>query len=757
LITICFVYTQTTAAYASVCYDSQQKPIPVGATVISPSGCQNCTCICTSFSSTATGERYCSSATFGNCVAITPTPGNCQTTTAPIYCQDTTTNTLRALGEVWRLDSCTVCSCNRDQLSTTTGKITCQPAPNCTSTVNPSLCYRRTSTGALDQGWQIGSSYVDGCSICSCRQPEPNIPAAFVCIQSYNLCPTTSQTTQAPRPTCNFGGVVYQIGDVLTKPCFRCVCSLISGTLDAVANFSCTPVDSTSTTNIAGTNCPNTTITRCYLGTQVFAVGQSFTDSTGCRNGTCLATGQISTVSNGLCSTLPPQNTGTCNLGTTTLQVGQEVTTGCQVCKCAIVCTADSNTVSSNAACSVQLSCYTTSTTANCLPSGSCVDTNNQIYKPGEIWYKSRCEACVCGPDGWRCNDITGSSICPTATPNQPVCTSLTGTTYQIGQIVFFDDCSKCVCQRSLSSSGVVGASFNCTKDPNRCPTNTPTGGTTQRFCYDKAGNAHLPGTAIPAVDGCGICTCSYDNPLAGSTAPTNGPISVSSPSWKCVPVASSTSTCCNVSGIIYRPGATNLISRSDCKVCNCTSTGLSCTAIPNCGTTVCTDQGRVYLNGEYRRDTTSNCGFCKCSAGSWQCSTETCVQKCIKLDITVTMSGPDAHVEQSTVVSVLNGLFGVNAWAFVSYDSSPDVLTFEFIVKCLDAQTSASAISAEIVLKLKANFSPPGSTSQPNVNSQVVDPGTSATSTTQSVSDSSKLFVGFFLVFLLISFVSLF
>jgi len=301
----------------------------------------------------------------------------------------------------------------------------------------------------------------------------------------------------------------------------------------------------------------------------------------------------------------------------------------------------------------------------------------------------------------------------------------------------------------------LAGAAWVCVKVPN-CDTTTsppPSGSTTQppttvvpnpdlQFCVDSAGRRYLVGTFSPSADGCSFCKCGYEY--------TNGTVS-SQPTWICNPTyGQENSRCCNVSGVIIRPGSF-AIDRVACKNCTCGPNGLTCTTLSLCS--MCDFNGTKYAQGEVRKNP-NGCEFCRCSIGAnnqpaWECEQKPCDRKCVRLSVVVTLSGADAHYDRATIIAILDTMFGSGNYQ-VYVATSPDNSTIIISIRCLDGTGAAVDLQTSVETALEKAFSREGQQSDATVNSNIEDAGTVETSS--NTSGSSVLAVTFSCLVLLVA-----
>lgn len=728
------VYAQTQSNGLAVCFSLTGIAQQIGSTLNDQ--CRTCVCACLEYATNPLNQqRTCIRAGWSNCTT-TSSAGNC---VPPLYtCFDDIASVARLPNETWSRDLCTKCQCTFD-VRNNQASINCTTDltnPSACSSTKPELCYRRNLTGSPDQGWEIGSQYEELCTVCRCERPSPLLPAGWRCIPSATAgnCPTLPSL-----PKCVLNGVSYNLGDVLSLPCQKCVC--VAESLTNIANFSCSPIDSTLA-SVVGTGCTPAPV-RCAIGSLVYAVGQTFQDSTGCRNCTCTANGLVGVVNcvtSGSCGTIPPIPTsGTCSAGDTILKVGEQASFGCRVCTCSYACTGVAT--STNVACDVQLSCILNVSNPLCLPQTTCVATSNVSYAVGQLWMKDKCTACTCDTNGWICRPLlTGSCNISVGTEN-PTCKALDGTVYQLNATVRFSQCEICTCVTANVGSGLAGAAWACIKDV-ACPTSggttapppSPTTDGSIGFCYDNSGKKYLAGTYGPSSDGCSYCRCGYEY--------TNGTRS-SEPTWICNPTyGQENSRCCNISGVVIRPGSF-AIDRVACKNCTCNENGLSCTALSLCS--VCTFNGNKYVQGEVRKND-NGCGYCRCSQNAngqpaWECETRPCDRFCVRLNVTVVLSAADAHYNQNTITLILNAILGAGNYS-VYVASNPDSTTIIIQIRCLDGIGAAVDVQAEVEAGIKKSFSRDGQAQEADCSSSIQDPGTAASEQSTGTSSSSIISV---------------
>jgi hypothetical protein len=598
-------------------------------------------------------------------------------------------------------------------------------------------------------------SQPDRCKRCTCladsnsptgASPQQCIATPVSELPTDSPCyPPTSVPTEPVG--CRWNGQIFPVGQVFYLKCEVCYC-----TRDANNTFSwyCKPITTDVGTD-ASVNCTTTPPpVTCRVGTTVYNVGDLVIDRARCTQCKCLADGTI-----GSCTPIAGcgDTKPTCRIGNITLAVGESYQVSrCKICRCVEVpITNDFSTTQT------ELLCVETST--NCSDPTYCY-VDNKPYPLG-FSYIDGCKQCYCSTSGWLCRTIVSPPRCPDPTvPSVDFCV-FGSAVIKINQTVEVGPCRICTCVYSTSDSGVSAPGLYCRDRPGCTlptdPTSTATAtaaATTKPapvdplMCYDASGHGFLPGSVVPARDGCGICRCGWDGLLdQSSTAPS------SKPQWICRPITEPTSTfggfnnfngtCCVIDGVVYPAGWPKpIIDRDNCKSCMCTKEGkLVCTQLDTDRCGVCTFDGKRYLPGDSRPNP-NGCGRCDCSNGQWVCPSDaTCKRDCVSVKIEITFSNrvniSNGNIDKARLAALLDATIGVGKWEFVSYESTPSGVSVVIIIRCFDSeQPTATDAGASISGDLSIAFSNAG-VEPDNVQSSVVDEGTDS-STSAATANSA-------------------
>jgi len=123
-------------------------------------------------------------------------------------------------------------------------------------------------------------------------------------------------------------------------------------------------------------------------------------------------------------------------------------------------------------------------------------------------------------------------------------------------------------------------------------------------------------------------------------------------------------------------------------------------------------------------------------------------------LNVTVTLSGGDAHYDKDEIIKILDSIFGSGNYR-VYIATAPDNTTIYITVICLDGAGAAVDVQGRVEQAILKAFSREGQNSDATVTSNIESQGTvDATSTSTTSGASSSVVLGLFscMVFLIAS-----